>query len=570
MLTEQPVGVKFTETMKGYFSCNGGEEFDREEENGPEKRFPFEFTVNIAVDDVARMIEDPNHEASMTGVVHAPRLSRAPIRITEGHFNLFVEDPERAETRRMVYRMRLETVEGERYYSEGAKTIHNDPGWDMVNDLTVLDNIIYKGVNKDAPVVGTGKLRISLASFILRVLPTLTSVNAPNGKEGLKAVGRLGKFFVGVLYESFGGIFGKPDLSPPARQRRALRLCPPEIHEFETADRVRLVLTRYRGGPKGPVILSPGFSTPASSFNADTVDTNLTEYLYRNDYDVWLFDYRASPDRPPALQQFPLDDIAQRDYPAAVKKVLDVTGAESAQVVAHCVGSLTLLMALALKLEGVRSAVCSNLALHWEAPALVDIKSRLHIACLLRALGVQRFNPDYTDPDWLDKLAEIALRFLPTRERCRNPVCRRVLGLWGEAYLHSQLNDSTHRAIDRWFGPANLSGFRHMAHIVNKGHAVSESGEDIYMPNTRNIAIPISFLHGAKNNLILPEGTRKTYELLRQQNPSVQYDFKLVENYGHMDCFIGRNAASEVYPYIEQELARYNAPAQSEVYTRPA
>ena len=49
---------------------------------------------------------------------------------------------------------------------------------------------------------------------------------------------------------------------------------------------------------------------PARSYLLDTVDRNLVEMLIAADYDVWLFDYRASTDLPTASSQFALDEIA--------------------------------------------------------------------------------------------------------------------------------------------------------------------------------------------------------------------------------------------------------------------
>src|SRR5690606_20725259 len=115
---------------------------------------------------------------------------------------------------------------------------------------------------------------------------------------------------------------------------------------------------------KGPVVLAPGFGTSVHAFLIDTVDTNLPEALFASGYDVWLFDYRASPDLPSARTQFSLDEVATQDYPAAIARVREVTGAHDVQVMAHCVGSMTFLMAMLAGLQGVRSAVSSALAFY--------------------------------------------------------------------------------------------------------------------------------------------------------------------------------------------------------------
>ena len=113
----------------------------------------------------------------------------------------------------------------------------------------------------------------------------------------------------------------------PQRERRPLRCGEPTIHEFPTDDGVTLRLSRFRGGSKGPVILSPGFGTSSISFTIDTVATNFPEYLYEHGYDVWVLDYRASPLLPSSATQFTLDDVARYDYPAVVDTVRAESGA---------------------------------------------------------------------------------------------------------------------------------------------------------------------------------------------------------------------------------------------------
>src|SRR4030095_1166815 len=132
----------------------------------------------------------------------------------------------------------------------------------------------------------------------------------------------------------------------PPRTKRPLKMSPPEVTFFNTDDGVTLRLTRYTGGTKGPVMLAPGFGTPTLAYSIATVATNLPEALSAAGYDVGLFDYRASPDLPSARTQFTLDDIATRDYPAAVAAVREATGATSVQVMAHCIGSQAVLVAV--------------------------------------------------------------------------------------------------------------------------------------------------------------------------------------------------------------------------------
>ena len=359
-----------------------------------------------------------------------------------------------------------------------------------------------------------------------------------------------------------GGIFAHANVfnpDAPPRQRRELRCGDPDIHFFDTSDQVRLRLSRFKGGTKGPVLLSPGFGTSSLAFTIDTVDTNLPEYLYEHGYDVWVFDYRASPALASALTPFTLDDIALRDYPAAVAKIRQESGADTIQAMVHCVGSLTFQMAMSTGLQGVRSAVCSQLTLFSKSPTLNEVKAGLHLANFLSLAGVETVDTSYdTRSDWMDRLYDKLLRLYPTRERCNNPVCRRILFIYGEVYDHDQLNDATPAAIHEMFGPANVAPFRHITRMVNVGHIVDASGNEAYLPYVEGLRIPMAFIHGENNRLFLPEGSQKTYEYLCEKNGPQYYVRQVIPYYAHMDCFIGKHAARDVYPVVLAELEKYN------------
>jgi len=381
---------------------------------------------------------------------------------------------------------------------------------------------------------------------------------------------RFGRFFLGALNEVYGGVFARPSpFNPdaPPRERRPLRTGPPEIRTFQTRDGVGLKLTRFEGGRKGPVLLTPGFGTSALAFTIDTTETNLPEYLFERGYDVWILDYRASPDLPSASTQFTLDDVARYDYPAAVEQVLSVTGADSLQVMAHCVGSLTFLMALAAGLGGVRSAVCSQLTLHPRVVPLNKLRSGLYVANLLTAVGVDTLTTGEGGEDeakdekgWLERLYDGVLRVYPAgKERCESQVCRRILFMYGEVFDHDQLNPATHDALHEMFGVANLRTFKQIARSIRKGWVVSAEGEDVYLPASERFRLPITFLHGERNRLFLPEGSRLTWEHLARANGVSLYQRHLIPDYAHMDCFIGKNAARDVYPLVAADLDRHNA-----------
>src|SRR5689334_764474 len=170
-----------------------------------------------------------------------------------------------------------------------------------------------------------------------------------------------------------------------------------EVHDVPTSDGTELRLTRYKMGSKGPLVMAPGYGNAARAFAVDTVPKNFVEYLGEHDYDVWLLDYRASPDLPSSWTQFTVDDIALRDWPAAIAHVREQTGSESVQALGHCVGGLSLFMAIGGGLEGLRSATFSALAGHPIPTVGNQARAWARLATIFKLPGIKGLNPDY-DP----------------------------------------------------------------------------------------------------------------------------------------------------------------------------
>lgn len=247
-----PIGLRFTETMRGYFSTEVGDDFDSAAEKGKQNDSRCEFTLTVESDSLNQMLEDPNHSAKLSGTVMAASLDPQPLTVLRGDFHLFVRDPEHVETRLMRYRLLLGSAGGNKFVFDGFKVIHDDGVSNIWHDTSTLYVTVFHGVDSDAPVVGKGILKILPKDF-MHQLTTITATNAPNEVVRIQAEGRFGRFFAGVLFDVYGGIFAKPtifDPNAPARKKRPLRVSEPEVYFFTTSDGVLLQLTRYRGGRK--------------------------------------------------------------------------------------------------------------------------------------------------------------------------------------------------------------------------------------------------------------------------------------------------------------------------------
>ncbi|MFN2511349.1 MAG: GMC family oxidoreductase N-terminal domain-containing protein [Pyrinomonadaceae bacterium] len=223
------LGIRFSESMKGYFSTavtsNTDEAFQEGSDQGRKDSSSLQFVLTIISNDLERTISDVNYSSPIIGTVTAPALSPTPLTVTHGEFNYFLEGADglksmgllgrllrflgfsgtraSAENKRMQYKMRLTSGDGTIFYFHGFKVIHNDPGPDSWSDATTLYITIYQGENMQGKVFGKGIMSIPLASF-MRQMTTMQVTNARGLAERWDAMLRFGRFFGGQLMDTYG------------------------------------------------------------------------------------------------------------------------------------------------------------------------------------------------------------------------------------------------------------------------------------------------------------------------------------------------------------------------------
>jgi len=198
-------GVQFTETMKGYFSLNEKEDYQKAYEAGKKEDSPFEFTLTIRSEDADVFLAEAEHQAGMTGTMVAPRLSDFPLMVSKGQFNLFIADPSDKAKKKMQYDALLTSREGKSFFFSGYKDIDNNAGIDVWLDTTTLYITLYDGKPNAGKILGRGILKIELRDFI-KQLSTMQSIHAQ--KEGFKTLSSFGKFFAGNVWDTYvkGGL----------------------------------------------------------------------------------------------------------------------------------------------------------------------------------------------------------------------------------------------------------------------------------------------------------------------------------------------------------------------------
>jgi cholesterol oxidase len=552
------IGLRFTETMIGTYTPVVA---------GQAATSPIEFTLTVESGDLDDMLRNPQHLAHTAGTLTCPALSAQPMTIVDGTFNLFVVNESDVDERNMNYRMTLNSAEGKAWYLTGQKIITRTSPINLWEQTNTLYAEIRESAQAGAAVIGKATLIITPENF-LKQQRTLEVTNAPDLKTRLEWTLKFGKFFAGVLFTEYGGVAAPLqfyDPKAPPRLKRALRAPAPQMFFFDTADGTTLRLTRYvdpANKNARPVLLIHGSGVSSRMFSTDLIATNLVEYLCAADYDVWLVDLRVSIEMPSVLVPTNVDKVAREDIPAAVAKIREVTGAANIQALGHCMGGLALSMSLLDGLEGVRSAVISQVSTNPVPGTLQRIKAGLHIPGIMKHLGVRDLTAYTQDDSWPANLLDEALRLYPLDhdEGCGNPVCHRATFLYGLLYEHEQLNETLHSNLQELLGVHDVEVFRHLATMVRAGKVVDAEGNDVYLTGTggmkglEGMRMPIGFIHGEKNETYLPKSTELTFDMLVSRFPEQPYERHLIPGYGHIDCMFGKNASVDVYPLIRRYL----------------
>ncbi len=553
-------GVEFTERMAGYVSDKPGIDYTQAAMTGKAAGADFSFTVTVRILDIDAFIRDPAHAGTLAGTAICPALSPDPLDISNGVFRLMRASDEAVETRLFEYLMTLTARDGRSFDFKGVKYVHDDRRADLVADTTTL--FVDLAEAGGAGSTARGILRIKPTDFAKQIR-TLKPVGGASHVERASAVAKFGALFAGQLFDVYGDIFAPVRRFDPgrARKKRGLRAGEPEVHGFVTADGKQLRLTRYKGGNKGPLLFSHGLGVSSLIFRIDTIDTNLLEFLYEHGYDCWLLDFRASIDLPYAKDAWTADDCAKHDYQPAVDLIRRETGAQSVQVLAHCFGATTFVMAmLGGHLTDVRSAVISQIAADVIVPWYPQrLLAYLRTPAVFDLMGIAAVNARATVADGVvnrvaDALIRVAVPF-QREERSRNATSNRITALYGQLYESDQLNTLTFETgLPEMFGEANIAAFKQLALIARHTTIVDAGGNDVYMPHLERLAIPVSFIHGAENACFLPESTARTLAKLSARNGAHLYDRHVIPNYGHIDCIFGKAAAVDVYPKMLAHL----------------
>lgn len=305
---------------------------------------------------------------------------------------------------------------------------------------------------------------------------------------------------------------------------------------------------------KGPLLLVHGAGVRANIFNPPN-PVNLLHLAVKDGYDVWLENWRASIDLPP--NEWDLDQAAKNDHPAAVQKIVELTGHDEMKAIIHCQGSTSFMISAMLGLVPHVKLIISNaVSLHPVVPNYSIFKMKVYLPFVNHIFTY--LNPQWGKhaPDFKSKMLRLMVKIFH-REK-DTMVGKFVSFVYGAGFPAlwrlENLNSTTMKWIENEFANVPLSFFNHIKKCVKAGKLVPNGSNEVsYTPETSGTEARVVLFAGAKNLCFLDESQKNTYQYLERIAPG-KHRLYVLDRYSHLDVFLGKDAHKDVFPLMLDEL----------------
>jgi cholesterol oxidase len=437
------------------------------------------------------------------------------------------------------------------------------------------------------PVGRTGRLDVDMTWFRKADSLLLQIVDQQDAPSAIADFAAYGGYLLRSLLHVHLWTFRLPDAAPSYAPRRLpgviAGIPAPEVARFVVdapADAAPVVaqLTRYRGTGI-PIVMIHGYSASGTTFAHPAIpEGGLGPYLRRHHgRDVWILDLRSSCGMPGARGDWSFEQVGYVDIPLAVEHVLRATGAQKVDIVAHCMGSAMLCMALFGREEarpeahdkqpGLRKALRTRirrLVLSQVGPRLQMAPANVFRAQAMRYL--QHFLPleDYTfrpegvrgpGEDAVDRLLasvpypadELLLESpaWPLNRRLPWLATRhRMDALYGVTFRLANMPDAVLARIDDFFGPLNVRTATQVIHFTRWRQITDSRGRALYTDHGQVSDVlshlKVLSLHSDRNGLV-DFATYRDMQLFLEDG----HEVVALEGAGHQDALIGRHPRRE-------------------------
>ncbi|KAI0135722.1 FAD/NAD(P)-binding domain-containing protein [Daldinia grandis] len=594
-------GFGFTEVMTGHIHRDKGlkrdniDTYELAARTAKSLSETARFFLSVQSFNIRSIIHDPSHKATLTGTFVCPTLEGSPFMVQRGDFNLFLLDRKAPGTRNLTYDFDMRGINGRWLHFHGYKVVDSSVAlspirfWKSTSTLyvTITERMPESKRNcADADecgllgeIVAKGIMSIRAEDFLSEVL-TLTPTGSSIFKKALSAA----NFLTFFTRKSMSLLLAPltPLQYPTQAYTGFVNNTPPtKTYKIYASDGV--VTRLYQWEPTNPMVepknlfMIPGASVDHQIYALPTIRYNAVNYFRRAGYRVFVPVHRICM-LMVAKEDWTTFD-ARLDLKACLEKIRKETTEvgkepESIYAIAHCMGSVAFSTGLldgTIPAKWIKGITCSQVFMNpqWNTLNMIKIMALpIPADTVYRLLSGDWFNFGTTVNDsFIQRSLNELLRLMPDerKELCNNASCHRVTLALGRCWNHHNLNEATHRQIDRFFGGISMTLLHMLMKQGYEGGVMSNAPLFERLDTPENIrrlkGIPIMLFVGRDNAVLSPESTERTYEILTDTFTSehasgVQYRRRVVPDYGHLDCWMGRNAWKDVYPFVREEVDR--------------
>jgi hypothetical protein len=566
--------VRFLETMEGYVYIGANvTEFRTAETAAKAASSTAELTLRVTV----HRESSSSYHGAAHGTFSCGALSPDPLLVINGSVSFFTVNKDVADARHLVYYLELMSTQGKTYILRGYKHIDSSITLSISRTWRATTTLYTTITDSTGTLVGRGILRLSLPAFVSE-LQSMYSLSK------MWPCFMFLSFFAQNIASYFFTPFRPLQQPTPATDSSGYFEKPtPKLVTLTADDGVTFPLKIWQPPSTAvskhtPLLLMPGASVDEQIFSLPTLPINTVDYFTSLGYTCYVPVLRFGAGQNARYGYTAFD--ARLDVRAAVKYVYEQE-ARKVYIVAHCLGSIATAMALLtgeIDARSIAGMTVSQVFTHTilspdnvfkaQKPWLIKLYRVSYISAIMHPTIVPELTVKQTlsSSPWFPISTTSRLRFIDTllrfypvgsrHELCRSAVCHRCDIPFGRCWTHANLNHATHRYLDRFFDGIHTHFLEHLSGMG----AISPSTVRTNFPEFQNLVtsenlerlngIKIAFLHGGENAVWSSRATKASYDTLREVFPLGEYARIVVVGYGHLDCWMARNAYKDVWPSV--------------------
>ncbi|CAM1504954.1 Fc.00g025450.m01.CDS01 [Cosmosporella sp. VM-42] len=561
-------GIGFSEVMSGYIYASGNvADFDIAAKLARGRCQSARFFLTVKSWDTDELINNSRHPANLTGTFCCEALGGTFL-VHRGTFQLFSQDPREPDTANLVYNFDMVSPNGTKLHFNGYKVVNSTS---FLNPFAVWrqTTTLYVTITRpDSEVVGRGTLHIQPFDFV-QELQTFEA-SGPTVWSKLSSTASFLTYFGRQIAAPFFSTLGRLQWPSEGVNSTSKVTAPSATYPLTATDGEKSTLHMWNPvkdgqqieGDAPTILFVPGAAVDHSMFALPTIEKNAITYFREAGYRSYCLTHRVG--RTPVAQKNYTPYDARRDIHAALAYIRDQNNSNKIYVIAHCAGSLALSCGLldgTIPGEWLSGITASMVFMNPKFGKVNNVLSRFPLAVYEKLIGSWWDCCSSPEDSYVQQLLNQVLRLYPAgsgRETCRSVVCHRSELAFGRLWTHKNLNEATHRNLDRFLGGTSMRSLGWLMRAGRVERVITNEPGHVDLVTPENIdrlkGIPILFLSGTGNMVFTAENTDMSFTTLCNAHGKQWYEREVFAGKGHLDAWMGANAYQDVYPRVQEHV----------------